>query len=425
VTETLFDALRRQACESPRGIRVLIVFGNPLGNALGDTFIAVQHLRYWRDIEGARITVWTSAGEAWCGESLDVHTQVFIGEDELVEFDVIVFDWNNLGPDLRNALEKTRSTIIVWSSPNSCVRIRLNGAWAYHELPPNVNQPARIGEMYCALGWRLVVEASLGNMPANSPKLYFNPFGSTSRKCLPPALSGALLSRFQEHLPDVAVAIHVPVRNGNAEDMSYYDDIVKAFPDSLREAFLEREVDSISDYIDDVKNAGIAVSCDTSTQHLAGLLNVPAIVLYPGDMFWFYGWRWENSWCILFKQPEMFEPLSELVCDLARRRFGKPPVFFHIEDRALFKARVEHYLGKLSSIQSEGIACASARELDLLVDEFSEVVPRRYLSFLLPELKCVNRELRDTKLWRLNGVETISKTTRNLNAVRILIELIS
>jgi hypothetical protein len=50
-------------CAVGRKPRTLYVFANPLGNAVGDTAIATQHVSFLEEIKGNEITVWTTNGE--------------------------------------------------------------------------------------------------------------------------------------------------------------------------------------------------------------------------------------------------------------------------------------------------------------------------------------------------------------------------
>src|SRR6266545_778329 len=100
---TLIEQIQTEApSQRVSGIRVLIAFGNPLGNAVGETAIATQHYRFLRAIfHDMTCTVWTSSGGLWRALSgtSDIECVPTISAERLATgFDLMFFDWIALGP---------------------------------------------------------------------------------------------------------------------------------------------------------------------------------------------------------------------------------------------------------------------------------------------------------------------------------------
>jgi len=62
--ELLISQIQARSAENP--LRVLLVFGNPLGNFVGDTVIATQHVRFLKSVAPqTEISVWTGDPDVW------------------------------------------------------------------------------------------------------------------------------------------------------------------------------------------------------------------------------------------------------------------------------------------------------------------------------------------------------------------------
>lgn len=135
--------------------RVLLVFGNPLGNLVGDTVIATQHVSRLRSIaRKTNIDVWTGDPDVWEYLCPSVSTVVSADVIPLVNrYDLVIFDSCPVPCKIRTALEENKVTWIHWRTRAESLNVFECGAASQLvKLPPLLNHTQRIGEAYDVLG---------------------------------------------------------------------------------------------------------------------------------------------------------------------------------------------------------------------------------------------------------------------------------
>jgi hypothetical protein len=417
-----------------RAPRALVVFANPLGNSMGDTVIATQHIAFLRRIPGIDISVWTTNGDVWRSiGGKDIRIYPAVGERELAfGFDLIVLDWINLGPDFWPILARSNAIVMSWENRNGNLRIRVPpGSFQEVDLPPTINHPARIGEMYAALGWSPIAMTSLSPAGATDrTSLYFNPYASTAEKSLRPAIASELLVAMDGILPPT-----VPIQLGpRPRPLSFYES--KAF-DALEAAvraaqtprmLVPEEPGPVDKYVDAVRRAVCVVCPDTSTQHVAAVCRTPSIVLYAprkGYNHYAYGWQSAEAFNLQMVEDGTDGGLNDIVCRLTAALFQLPP---HAGTRS-FK-RLAHALSELAAFL-RGAECVDffdSRPQTQLRENIAKVealLPNLWKPYLLPELQQVASELstRDTLL--VHGPTLIRNRVRMIASLRVGAKLAS
>lgn len=283
--ERLRGHLRRQRGSRP--CRVLLIFGNPLGNPVGDTVMAVQHVDWLRHLaDDVRISVWSGNGGVWHALAPGVETIELATADTFDTADVIVIDGPRVPAGLERAAARGSRIVLSWWTQHRAAHVRIGRKAFEVPLPRPTSLPGRIGEVYRALGFPRIADSVSRPAARRSgstirPLVLFNPYASSGRKSLPPRFASRLLRALLPRLADQArvVVPRTPVATAH-DDVAPYRELGAV----VRAARgMEIRPVTVEEYCRLASGADLVIGADTSSQHLAAFGGRPSIACYPAD----------------------------------------------------------------------------------------------------------------------------------------------
>jgi hypothetical protein len=383
--------------------RTLVVFANPLGNALGDIAIATQHIPFLGAVPRNQVTVWTANSDIWeslCGEN--VVTRALISPKDLTTFDIILIDWVNSGAGFLQAVDSTDAIVLYWKSRNLDLEVRHKGASIGKvHLPPTANHPVRIPDLYAALDWHRTGElpASMGGATRRRG-VYFNPYASTPTKSITPPvasiLAEELLRTLRSSTPIIVGPQPIPLSAGDAAE---FEKIATAIdtPTSTFERMAAGQC-SIGKYVQIVKSSLCTISPDTSTQHIAAITKTPCIVLYQGSRafnHYAFGWPEAESYAFaMYNSHESRESLVRVVSVLVATLCGLEGYEVRDLDR-LRSAAISLKELLIEQAQRPVFGLHFTNVLTEAVFALEQKLPRSWAPCLLPELRQAAAEIAD------------------------------
>ena len=194
--------------------RVLLVFGNPLGNPIGDTVIAIDHARYLPRLTAhVGLSVWTSDPEIWAHLHPEVRAISFLSEKSLRhDYDVVVWASTPVPDRARAVMQEAGVVALSWFAGSQSVSVALGDGKRFEApLPPFVNYTLRIPDVYRALGWRTAPRARVATTSASNVVLV-NPYASRAWKSLPARFLERLIAVLRDVLGRTGLSIVVPAQ---------------------------------------------------------------------------------------------------------------------------------------------------------------------------------------------------------------------
>jgi hypothetical protein len=302
--------------------KVLLSFGSPLGNAVGDTCLATQHLPHLRHLlPASRMTVWTTSADLWKGlDDPQLDCRPCLSMDELLSFDLLIFDWAVIGQDLMSSLRANRRLAVIWPSWGTDPKVLGQDGYLHTlSLAPSINQPGRIAQLYAQLGSTCAGRGRQGSGPKRGIVLV--PCASTCAKSLPRSLVSALAGRFADHSADrCTLSVVLPPADANDRVSRLAEDIrtdLKSRPGTCTIEGL-----GLADYVRVIEGAAVVIGPDTSSQHIAALLGTPSVAVYraaSGYNHYFFGHQyWPNLQYRLHEQPDGEADDADAILRVAR-----------------------------------------------------------------------------------------------------------
>jgi len=305
-----------------------------VGNAIGDTVVAVRHFYYWKAlIPKSVFTVWTTDSEVWSSlSSGHVKTIAFLDARRLrFSYDLIIYDWVTPGDDCAKLLAATPAAKLFLASRAGNVAFQLGTeAPRVIRLPPMTNHTYRVDEIYEALGFQAGNELSTRKpQPVQAGKfiVFVNCAASWSAKSIPVYFAGLLIRRLsclEDRNTKVLVSVTKPNPMHGDEERTFFAHLNECI---LRES--ERScvkvIDGLSksEYVKLVEGASLVIGPDTSSQHIASFFGIPSITCYSEQRsHMFYFWNSLKWNAIGIKIPAEGQKRSEratltLICEIA------------------------------------------------------------------------------------------------------------
>jgi len=416
VSESL-QVLRDWLRSRPHGCvcRALLVFGNPLGNAIGDTVVATQHIPFLRSIASeVQVSVWSGNPEVWLYLCPGVRTITVpplqtLGSD----YDFIFFDNTPVPPDLRKIITASRTHWVHWRARGESVRLHAFGRadGEVIPLPPLLNHTQRIAEAYSALGLcrphaACVAQTEIMCPPTVSPPfVYLNPYASSARKSFPTDFFRILLERLSPALNHLC-SIRIPSEPiaTSCEDAARFARLASVACEWSTTPSVEiLQRDGVQQYFDTLASASLVMGPDTSSQHIAAAMNRPTFTFYPEYLaFNYLYWGTSRRNALHFNIPQSGDKrnvrtLATVIAELAAKTFRGEAVTTARRPSRLLEApklmanflrecrRVIRMNGRVSSDHLSflaGTLCDSlpagwqphiCRELDTIVLELSQL----------------------------------------------------
>lgn len=349
-------------------------------------------------------------------------------ETATAKFDIIIIDWNHIGPDVWNILKSGSAIVCVWEHRSGGVKVRLapREEFTILDLPPMENHPARIADLYGALGWE--IDTSVFRSSVTNQNIYFNPYGSTSKKSLHMNFASRLLDALLcATSGNGTVTVAPPPNARSTYDEEVFARMVKLFsgriPGNIR--YIEKASRFI-EYADNIRMSQCVIAPDTSTQHVAGILGTPSITFYPsstGYHHYFWGWRSANAWSLRTCESAFWDGLIEITCELlARIRGGLMSTTIPRAD--MLRELVDEFEGFSGMAdRSEFYREGRARQLTELTEQIAALVPERWRIHIIPELIQIGEELSHPDLLSRVGADTIRRRVSNINSLKIIRKL--
>ncbi len=285
---TMLARLRRYLVARRRGrpCRVLYVFGNPLGNALGDTIIASQSVPYLRHIAPrVQVSVWTGDERIWKLWRPGVDTRATLAIEDLDEVDFAVFENTHVPGVFKQRLRAGGAALLTWRpSDRHAVFVLDRGVDESVPLPVCSNVPSRSAEVYRALGWPDSAGANRrGRGARRAAQILLNPYSSVGAKSLTPQFLGLLLDAWRHAVP-AGVELVVPARPGRAggRDEQIYREIALRAESAVGGPIVVRTL-PLRAYLNAIARAALVIGPDTSSQHIAADCRTPSVSCYAPD----------------------------------------------------------------------------------------------------------------------------------------------
>lgn len=286
---------------------VLISFGNPFGNAVGDTVLATQHIEYVRRLlPNCSITVWTSTKVIWSSLSnTRLYFVAMLGVQELKTFDLIIIDWARVGPDFIALIRSLGKTAVIWPSwgQDPCL---LTGDGEIHRLtlPPCSNQPGRIPQLYSAFG------VSRGRLRSRRSrphlKILLQPSASILEKSLPVQFIINILVILMRELREAELVLALPPKDSLPEILLGISELMCRLKRECITCTVVANT-SMCEFIDCIASSSLVISPDSSGQHIAALTGTPCIALYSsrsGYSYYFYGHQYLPNIQMTFREED-------------------------------------------------------------------------------------------------------------------------
>lgn len=390
------------ASRNVRVARVLLVFGGPLGHALGDTIIATNHYRFLKTaFHRVRLTVWTADTATWrtiCGN--EVRCNPFISKRQIHRsFDLIILDWVSFDSRVETLFSGEGTALISIPPGQNRVRYYLpRSRWTVLELPPRVNHSRRLHEVYGALGVTVESSVKTTRPVSKRPALYLNPYASSGEKCLDEALLALLLNRLPLRWKGGIVICPAVPKGVPASELPNYlrlDALVRAA--ARRRKVRRLKPMSRARYISTVSASRLVVGPDSSSQHIASVYGIPSIACYPiksGYRYYRWGSPGRLSICLRTPNPHCrggIASFAELIAHLAKLING---VCCDGASNAEVSARTFVSLCKAVATRTIEVGEGQKRISDTLRNIRLQV-PRSWRQFVLPELEQICHEICD------------------------------
>jgi hypothetical protein len=385
-----------------RTVRVLLVFGGPLGHALGDTIIATNHYRFLKAaLTNVRLTVWTADKETWhsiCGDEVQCHP--FLSERKIRSgFDLIILDWVSFDKNIENLFTGHSAHVISIPPGENGLRYRPPiGRVISMDLPPRVSHTRRLHQVYEALGVSATSGESSTYLDQNRAKiaaLYLNPYASSAEKCLDESLLRVLLCQLPTVFHDgrvlcPSIPLTVPV-----SDRKYYARLDTLIREAAQTGKVQR-LDPMSRkaFISTVTSCSVVIGPDTSTQHIASLYGIPSIACYPhGSGFRYYRWGSPGRSSLCFQVPAARDKkgaanLGDLISHLVNKINNAHP-----EKRGNPKVALD-FVQLCTAIAARQIRVDEGRrQVSKVLRRIRNGIRRPWRRFVLPELGQICREI--------------------------------
>ena len=412
--------LRSRLAASDGGrTQTLYVFANPLGNAVGDTVIATQHVQFLLGIPRNDLTVWTANSDIWRALAPGTaRITSLISSDQLKAFHIIFFDWVNAGPHLLEEVASCGALVLYWKNRNDLEVLCRGEVFAKVSLPPTINHPERIQELYDALGWTKVTGLlEISREYERRSGIYYNPYASTPNKSIGADLACLLAETLVRVAPaGVPIALGPPPCPLSAQDAHGFNKINEAIQSNLATAKLRNGRYSIQEYIDIVSTSYGVVCPDTSTQHVAAATRTPCIVLYAaGRAFnhYAFGWPGAESYAIaMYRSDGAKESVTTIVGLLLSCFCGID--LLEKENYSGLNLAI-NYLKDFFSEQAERPLFDERTRLRAasLLLTVSKQIPPKWSACLLPELQQVVSEICDPAVLDRINVISLRRRTQN------------
>jgi hypothetical protein len=327
--------LRRYLVARRRGrpCRVLYVFGNPLGNALGDTIIASRSVPYLRHIAPrVHVSVWTGDERIWKLWRPGVDTRATLAIEDLDEVDFAVFENTHVPGVFKQRLRAGGAALLTWRpSDRHAVFVLDRGVDESVPLPVCSNVPSRSAEVYRALGWPDSAGANRrGRGARRAAQILVNPYSSVGAKSLTPQFLGLLLDAWRHAVP-AGVELIVPARPGRAggRDEQIYQEIALRAESAVGGPIVVRTL-PLRAYLNAIARAALVIGPDTSSQHIAADCRTPSVSCYAPDAAGatYLTWGPPRADSLHFIYPrdldrDAQERLAALVVELGLRLMGR------------------------------------------------------------------------------------------------------
>ena len=402
---SMLARLRRLVASRRRGAacRVLYVFGNPLGNALGDTVIASQSVSYLRRIApGVELSVWTGDSEMWKRWWPGVETRAALAIEDLDEVDVAVFENTRVPALFKRRLRAAGAALVTWRpSDRHAMFVLGRGVDESVPLPPCSNVPTRSAEVYRALGWP--DSAGRDRPPRRStrtPHILINPYASCGAKSLTPQFLRLLLDAWRRALP-AGVELIIPARPGRAggRDELTFGRLASCAAAAAAGRIVVRDL-PLGGFIEEIARAALVIGPDTSSQHIAATCRTPSIACYPPGSggATYLTWGPPQPGCLHFIVPRDTDPdgqthLAALVVELGRRLMGHPSARKTLVDGVgLMRAARRFERCAVRWMDGEDGARAELRQL---LPALRASVPGGWAPLLFDELAILYRQLEE------------------------------
>jgi hypothetical protein len=410
-------------------LRVLLCFGNPLGNAIGDTAMATQHISFLRGLNPAsQITVWTSNSSLWkkLGDE-DLICSSTVASITSQRFDLCIFDWVSAGEDLLAVLRQQRIFSIVWPSwGTDPLLFSGKGEFEHFRLPVGVNQPARISQLYQGLNIGQAICRGKSRL-RSTRKVVLQPFASIESKSIPPGAALTLAQDICRAFGEAAeVVVPLPPRQSSEKLLGLANTVKRLMEGDVSSNVRFADSLSLSDYIDLLAGAALVIGPDSSSQHIAARCAVPSIALYPqnsGYNYFFFGPQDGENLQLRFSGIPGEKPLSTGVVFLAsrllNRQCGRLPQALRTSVITASRA----FDSELTAFGNTGILKSNAfiELVDLLSREFPTDLTA-LCRFLIDEITTVWREAERIVQSDASpeALHIIRQRARSLNSSRII-----
>ncbi len=384
-------------------LRVLLLFGGPFTNALGDTVLATRHYDQLLSLlPKAKLIVWTADRETWktiCGK--DVRCTPFISRAQLKSADVIIFDWVRVEQCTERLIADSRALVIVIPNSTGDLRYRFPGEdWRTVKLEPMISHSQRITRAYAALG------VMAGRRPPGGIKvtksesvLFVNPYASSFSKCLQPMFLKPLLKSLPTICRDTPIVVPPVPESAPGWERPQYERLGELVTAAAKTTNL-RVLSAMgrAEFISSVRSCSLVIGPDTSTQHIAYRYDIPSISCYPWDSgyrYYYWGCPGPNSLCLRMPNPQDSRAngsCARLVSELAarllhsHRRFGDS---MHGDD-PFSLLRVYDALARRTMSLKRG-----KKVLHAELAKIASTIPEEWTPFVIPELEQIGNEICD------------------------------
>jgi hypothetical protein len=380
--------------------RVLFVFGNPLGNALGDTIIASRSVPYLRHIAPrVQVSVWTGDARIWKLWRPGVDTRATLAIRDLDEVDFAVFENTHVPGVFRQRLCARGGALLTWRpSDRHAVFVLDRGVDESVPLPVCSNVPSRSAEVFRALGWPDSAGGDRrGRRARRAAQILVNPYSSVGAKSLTPQFLGLLLDAWRDAVPG-GVELVVPARPGRAggRDEQIYQELAARAASAVGGPIVVRTL-PLRAYLNAIARAALVIGPDTSSQHIAADYHTPSVSCYAHDSAGatYLTWGPPRADSLHFIYPRDLdrgrqEHLAGLVVELGLRLMGRHEC-----------TRVRVAAGPLRRCAERFAACVrqwmdgkgASAEATRLLAELRARVPAPWASLLFDDLAILCREL--------------------------------
>jgi hypothetical protein len=335
---TLFARLRADLAERGAGrrCRVLLVVANPLGNAIGDTAMAADHLPKLRQLaRRVDVTVWTANEETWRFLDPSVRTVPLVSDEQWRgDFDLIVVDGRPLTASLLRRATDRGVAVLQWVAGARHAQLTLGRQGSIEApLPPASNMPDHVALTYEALGFPAVDRLRVKAPSSLDDVVFFNPFASNFPRSLSPAFTGILLDAV---LPAVGPSTTWLLQSGPViarhDDADGYGRLSAVLDSERYRGRLTRRAMDLSAYMRQVARSRFVIGADTSSQHLAAAAGRPSIAFYPPIVSagFYLVWGPTAPSSLHFVAPPDTDPdrqraLASLIAQIVRVWLGERP----------------------------------------------------------------------------------------------------